>query len=329
MKAGIVVLLECRDGATKKSSLEALALALRMKADVGGTVTAALVGGSVKSAAEELATSGADKVVAVQGGGLALYSTEAYRDAALEVIRAADPGVILVASTVLGRDLAPAIASPNALDCAYAAESTAVEVVDGELRITRPVYAGKALLTVSAENPPVVIGIRPNVFDATLPGGGSATVEKLTPAFADTEPSSRVTAVNTGSKGTMDVAEADVVVAGGRGMGGPEGFQALEKLADILGGAVGASRAVVDLGWRPHSEQVGQTGKVVSPKLYIACGISGAIQHLAGMRTSKVIVAINKDAEAPIFKVADYGIVGDVNEVLPVLTEALQAACGN
>ena len=191
----------------------------------------------------------------------------------------------------------------------------------GALEVVRPVYAGKARLRVRAAGGALVCTLRPNVFAAGEPGGAEAAVEVV--AAAPGAAKSRVVGTEATAGGKMDLTEAPIIVSGGRGMKGPEHFALLEALARKLGAVVGASRAVVDDGWRPHADQVGQTGKTVSPQLYIACGISGAIQHLAGMRTSKVIVAVNKDREAPIFKVADYGIVGDVFEVVPALTAAL------
>jgi electron transfer flavoprotein alpha subunit len=182
------------------------------------------------------------------------------------------------------------------------------------------VFAGKALATVELRHSPQVLTVRPNSVPAAAPAGAGA-IEDV--PVEDYRPGAVVTGWATSSSSRPDVAEADVIVSGGRGLGGPEHFYLIEELADALGGAVGASRAVVDAGWRPHSEQVGQTGKTVSPSLYVACGISGAVQHLAGMKTAKVIVAINKDADAPIFSVADYGIVGDVFEVIPAVTRAV------
>jgi electron transfer flavoprotein alpha subunit len=196
-----------------------------------------------------------------------------------------------------------------------------LQVESGEVVATRPIYAGKAFVKVKLSSDVKVFTIRPNVFKAELFDSGSASVE--TKEISNPNLKAKVVSFKK-SEGKLDVAEADIIVSGGRGMKGPENFNLIESLADSLGAAVGASRAVVDAGWRPHREQVGQTGKTVSPSLYVACGISGAIQHLAGMSTSKYIVAINKDKDAPIFSVADYGIAGDVFEILPVLTEEIQ-----
>jgi electron transfer flavoprotein alpha subunit len=196
-----------------------------------------------------------------------------------------------------------------------------LKVESGEIIATRPIYAGKAFIKVKLSSDVKVFTIRPNVFKAEVYDNTNASVE--TKAISNPNLSSKVVSFKK-SEGKLDVAEADIIVSGGRGMKGPENFNLIESLADSLGAAVGASRAAVDAGWRPHREQVGQTGKTVSPSLYIACGISGAIQHLAGMSTSKYIVAINKDKDAPIFSVADYGIAGDLFEVLPILTEEIK-----
>jgi electron transfer flavoprotein alpha subunit len=200
-------------------------------------------------------------------------------------------------------------------------------VEGSDIIASRPVYAGKPLVDVKVSSPMKIFSLRPNVFTATAAGGGSVAAEQVAITLADADFAVRATGVKI-SAGRPDVTEASIVVSGGRGMKGPEHFPLIEKLADTLGGAVGASRAVVDAGWRPHDEQVGQTGKTVSPTLYIACGISGAVQHLAGMSSSKYIVAINKDKDAPIFQVADYGIAGDVFDVLPELTEHLKTSLG-
>jgi len=225
---------------------------------------------------------------------------------------------VVLSATAMGKDLAPRIAAR--LGCALAADVTDV-TFDGGVRVTRPVYAGKATYTLEVTGSPCVISVRPNAV-APVQQQRPGTVEAVTPEAG--EPRARTVEIKQPEKAALDVAEASVVVSGGRGLKEPENFKLLEDLAAVLGGAVGASRAVVDAGWRPHAEQVGQTGKVVSPNLYFAVGISGAIQHLAGIRTAKTIVAINKDPDAPIFKAADYGIVGDLFEVVPKLTEEIR-----
>jgi electron transfer flavoprotein alpha subunit len=213
------------------------------------------------------------------------------------------------------------------LDAGLASDCTALRWENSELLATRPVYAGKALIDVRMTSKCKVFTLRPNVFTAVTGSSGAAAVQEHAPNIGDGEYGTRVKEVAQ-SSGKLDVAEADIIVSGGRGLKGPEHFKLIEELAAVLGGAVGASRAVVDAGWRPHDEQVGQTGKTVSPSLYIAVGISGAIQHLAGMSSSKYIVAINKDKDAPIFQVADYGIAGDAFEIIPALTQEARKLLG-
>jgi electron transfer flavoprotein alpha subunit len=226
----------------------------------------------------------------------------------------------------MGKDVSPRVAAR--LEAGLAVDCTNLRLNSGEIIATRPVYAGKAYIDIKINSAIKIYSLRPNVFKPEKTGAGNVSVEKLNISFEDKDFASQVREVVVSSE-KLDVAEADIVVSGGRGLKGPENFYLVEDLAKVLGGAAGASRAVVDAGWRPHGDQVGQTGKTVSPKLYIACGISGAIQHLAGMSSSKCIVAINKDKDAPIFQIADYGIVGDVFEILPVLTEELKKVMGN
>ncbi|HLF19842.1 MAG TPA: electron transfer flavoprotein subunit alpha/FixB family protein, partial [Bacteroidota bacterium] len=230
-----------------------------------------------------------------------------------------------LAATAMGKDCGPRVAVK--LDAGIAVDCTELKVENGEIIATRPIYAGKVLTDVKVTSSSKIFSLRPNVFTAGTGNGPAASVEKATVQLAEEDFVCKVVDV-TQSKGKLDVAEADIIVTGGRGLKGPENFNIIEELAGVLGGAVGASRAVVDAGWRPHDEQVGQTGKTVSPSLYIAVAVSGAIQHLAGMSSSKYIVAVNKDKEAPIFQVADYGIVGDAFEVVPALTMEVKKLLG-
>ena len=323
MPQGILAFAEQRDGAFKKTAFESVSTAVRLKADLGGTVTAVVIGRNIQDLAGELAACGADEILAFDQDFFAYFSTGGYGRCLLQAIRQVDPAAVVIPATTMGRDLAAwvsaALPAPCANDC------TEIEFSDGALKAKRPVYAGKANAWVRATAAPFVLGIRPNVFPAEEPSSGAAGAAQVVPVdFSIENIRAIVEDITSPANHELDVAEADIIVAGGRGIAGPEGFAPLEELAEVLGAAVGASRAVVDAGWRDHGSQVGQTGKTVSPTLYFACGISGAIQHLAGMRTSKVIVAINKDAEAPIFKVANYGIVGDLFEVVPALTEAFR-----
>ena len=273
----------------------------------------------------ELGRYGADSVILADDPSLALFHPDYYRQIALQAIKKLNPSIILAAATSSGKDLAPRLAIH--LDTAVASECTQLELENGKLIATRPAFAGKVLLRVKVNSSPSIATLRPNVFTAKeVVPSKKPTVEQI----QFDQPDSRMVVkgfVTQGAK-KLDLTEASVIISGGRGMGGPHNYKILEELAEAMGGVVGASRASVDAGWRPHSDQVGQTGRTVSPTLYIACGISGAIQHRVGMINSKVIVAINKDPEAPIFGFADYGIVGDVFEVVPALTREMKAFHG-
>jgi len=314
----IWVLAETRDGAVRRITYELISAARAL--DAGASVTVVLAGSGVAGLAAELGAHGADCVLVLDDPRLAAYSPDGWA-AALAVLAAEQkPGAILGSTTARGRDLTPRLAA--ALGVGVASDAIELGLDGGRLVALRPVYAGKALARVRVLSDPQVATIRPNSFPpCETPGAGEVVAASL----GDYVALASVTGVEAVASARPDVAEADIIVSGGRGMGGPEHFHLVEALADELGAAVGASRAVVDAGWRPHGDQVGQTGKTVAPTLYVACGISGAVQHLAGMKTSKYIVAINKDPEAPIFSVADYGIVGDIFEVIPAVTEALRA----
>jgi electron transfer flavoprotein alpha subunit len=316
--ANVLVVLEQRDGVLKRVSFEALA-AGRALADQLGGETHAVALGPADLAVEAAGAHGADRVFLAAADGVRLYQPGPYAATVAQQARAGYAAVLLGA-TALGKDLAPRLAAR--LGCPLAADANAVALDGGAIVVARPVYAGKAVYRLRVTAPQVVISLRPNNFPP-VNAARAGTVERI--AVVDGI-GARTAAVKEPEHAAVDVAEAGIVVAGGRGLKEPQHFQLLDDLAAAFGSqaAVGASRAVVDAGWRPHAEQVGQTGKTVSPNLYIAVGVSGAIQHLAGMRTSKVIVAINKDKDAPIFKVADYGIVGDLFDVVPRLTEAVR-----
>jgi len=284
-------------------------------------VAAVLIGEGVSGLAAGLGANGAAKVFVADDANLKLYSAEGYAEAVVKASELFGPSAIFFSGTAMGRDLAPRVAAR--LGVGALADVVALTREGESFVARRPVYSGKAFATVdSAGTSPQVISLRPNVFELEE-GGGAAEVVALDGLALSIR--AMVTEFLAAEGGEIDVAEADIIVSGGRGIKGPENFALIRELADALGGAVGASRAVVDAGWIGHSHQVGQTGKVVSPSLYVACGISGAIQHLAGMSSSKVIVAINKDPDAPIFKVADYGIVGDLFDVIPPMIEAIKA----
>jgi len=316
----ILVFCETKDGSVRKPSLEALSEARRL-AGAAGVPLGALFVGAATAGAEEAAQFGADVILKVEAPSLAAYSSDGYAQAIADAVQAKGATVLLAAATSLGRDVLPRAAAR--LGAGYAADVTGLALVDGRLQVSRPVYAGKAFATTQFETPVQVATTRPNIFTVTA-SAKAVSVEALKAPEGGFL--AVVKEILTKGGGHVDIAEANVIVAGGRGLKDGANFKLLEELAEALGGVVGASRAAVDAGWGlPHSMQVGQTGKVVSPTLYIACGISGAIQHVAGMSGSKIIVAINKDPEAPIFKLASYGIVGDLFEVVPELTKAAKA----
>jgi electron transfer flavoprotein alpha subunit len=320
-----LAVLEQRDGVLRKISHEVVTAAQRL----GGSVEAVVCAAGAVQGVEQAAKFGADKIVTLTNPAFAKYAPEACAQALAERAKQRGYRTIVFAASATGKDLAPRVAAK--LGVAVAADITELATDGGAIVVTRPVYAGKALLKVKVAAQPAVLSLRPNVFTPVeRPKAGAAeTVAVNVPPGGG---GGRVTVreIKAAPAGTLDVAEAQVIISGGRGLKEPANFKVLEELARAFGGqaAVGASRAVVDAGWRGHADQVGQTGKTVSPSLYIAVGISGAIQHLAGMRTSKVIVAINKDKDAPIFKVADYGVVGDLFEIVPKLTEAIRKLHG-
>ncbi|MEZ5966689.1 MAG: electron transfer flavoprotein subunit alpha/FixB family protein [Planctomycetota bacterium] len=324
--SNIVVVAEARGGKVKRPSLEAVGAAVELATSASAKVVVVVVGNDLAPAVEELKTSGAHRVVAIESPAFTNYSGDGYAKALMEVIPGLDAAAILMPHSAMGKDLMPRVAA--LLGAGMVSDAIALHFEGGRFGATKPVYAGKAYQKAMADKSPFLATLRPNNFEAK-PGSGSAEVETKAPSFGADQLAAIVTEVVAAAGDRVPLQEAKVVVAGGRGLKAPEHFHLVEDLAKAFGpgkAAVGASRAVVDAGWRPHREQVGQTGKVVAPTLYIAAGISGAIQHLAGMRTARCIVAINKDPEAPIFKVADYGIVGDVFEVLPALTKAIEAA---
>ncbi|MHB8170541.1 MAG: electron transfer flavoprotein subunit alpha/FixB family protein [Thermincolia bacterium] len=318
----IWVVAEQRDGALRKITFEMLSKGRRLADEKGLQLGSVLMGGpGVAGLAGELGFYGADKVYLVENPLLEYYTTDAYTLALTKLIKEHQPEVVLLGNTTNGRDLAPRVAQH--LGTGLATDVTGIELEGGQLVFIRPVYAGKALAKVTVpEAIPVMATVRPNVLDLEQPDTGrQAQVVNVDAGVTQQDIRTLVKEVIKQAGGRVELTEANIIVSGGRGLKGSEGFVVLELLADTLGGAVGSSRAAVDAGWRNHQYQVGQTGKVVSPNLYIACGISGAIQHLAGMSSSKCIVAINKDPEANIFKIADYGIVGDLFEVVPLLNE--------
>ena len=317
MAKGIMIVAEQRDGALRKISFEIASTARKLADQSGDEVSAILLGSGIEGLAAELAKYGVDKVFVGDNPALEPYVTEAHAQVAAKIIKDNDPAVVLFGASVQGKDLSARVAAK--LAAGLATDCTDVKIDGGKLVCTRPMYAGKCFGEVVFNVAPAMASLRPNVFPA-VENAKAGAVTKVDVAID--APKSKVLEVQKDTSGKVDLTEANIIVSGGRGMKGPENYAILEELADVLGGTVGASRAAVDAGWRPQKDQVGQTGKVVSPNLYIACGISGAIQHLAGMSSSKYIVAINKDAEAPIFAKADYGVVDDLFKVVPELTAA-------
>lgn len=318
----ILVYVEMRDGAVRPVTREVLGEAKRLAATLGGPVTAvACATGDAGLAA--LGEAGADAVLLARHDAFARHDAAGHAVAVAEAARSTGAKVVLFGASSTGKDLAPRVAA--LLGVGLAADCTALDASGGRLVATRPVMAGKAYERLAFPMSPALVTLRPKVFAPAAPEAGrTAAVQPLAFAWDAAAPRAVVTGTTAQTGGRPDLTEAEIVVSGGRGLKGPEHFALVEALADAMGATVGASRAVVDAGWRSHGEQVGQTGKTVSPKLYVAIGISGAIQHLAGMSSSRCIVAINKDPEAPIFKVADYGVVGDLFEVVPALTEAVK-----
>lgn len=312
MKA--LVLAEALEGALRNVSFEAIAAAKQLTDDV----TAVVIGDDVKALATELGEYGADRVLVIEDERLKHYTPDGYGQVLRQVIDQESPDMIVLGHTALGKDIAPKLAAR--LDAGLISDVVSIEGSGKDAEFVRPIYSGKAFEKVKFKDSVMFFTIRPNNIDA-LPrtAGASATVE--TPSVELKDLAMIVKEVVRKATGKVDLTEAKVIVAGGRGVKSEDGFKPLEELAELLGGAVGASRGACDADYCDYALQIGQTGKVVTPDLYIACGISGAIQHLAGMSNAKVIVAINKDPEANIFSVADYGIVGDLFDVVPLLTE--------
>lgn len=326
MPQGIWAYAEHREGKLKKVSFEALGKGRELADARKGPLSALLFGCGIEGLAPELIRRGADRVLLADQEDLRDYSSEGYSRLLSQLAKDEQPEIILFPATFLGKDLSARSAAR--LGSGLANDVTELSSnAEGKLIATRPIYAGKAFARVSfSDSYPQMASLRPNVFPVAQPTRDETAGEvvKVQVSISNVRARVKEFVKTVGEK--VEITEADIIVSGGRGLKAPEGFKIIEELADALGAAVGASRAVVDAGWKPHSIQVGQTGKVVSPTLYVACGISGAIQHLVGMNSSKYIVAINKDPNAPILKVADFGIVGDLFQVIPLLTEQIKKA---
>jgi electron transfer flavoprotein alpha subunit len=324
--ANVLVFAETRANAVRKVALETVSAARALADSTGGGEVHALVAGTagVGAAAEQLGQYGADLVIVVEHAGLANFDREVVAATIAARAKSGSYRAVLVGFSAQGRDIGPRIAAK--LDAPIVTDVVEASASSSSIVVKHPAYANKVIVTLEINAPLAVLSIRPGAFPPrTAPR--TARSEAMPPAIDPAASKVVVKELIEGGKGKLDLGEAPVIVAGGRGLKAPENFKLAEDLAAAFGNAaVGATRAVTDEGWRPHSDQIGQTGRQVSPQLYVAVGISGAIQHLAGMRSSKTIVAINKDKDAPIFKVADYGIVGDVLEILPVLTQAVREA---
>jgi electron transfer flavoprotein alpha subunit len=324
--SGVWVWVEHKDGEIKSVSAEMLGVGRTLASEMGQSLTALVLGQDVATVAQSAFDLGADSVIGCDDPSLADVRVEAYGPLVAGLAKDRQTGIIIAAATIPGRDLAAWVAAE--LDTGLVGDGIGVKIENGKVKVTRPVYAGKLLADVFVTGDPQIITLRGRAFPPALPTGKSGDVEWVQPAVGEDALSTKIVGYE-GSEGTVSLTDANIIVSGGRGVGGPEGFEPLQELADLLGGALGASRAAVDAGWIPYDYQVGQTGKTVSPNLYFAFGISGAIQHQAGMRTSKIIVAVNKDPDAPIFKLASIGIVGDLFKVAPALAAEFRSRLGD
>ena len=335
---GVYVFAQQVDNEISGIALELLGKGKELAAKLETEVTAVLIGYNVKNLADKLAEYGADKVILVDDPELETYRTEPYAHALASVIEKYKPEIVLVGATAIGRDLGPTVSAR--VQTGLTADCTVLEIGDfplvaipgqeqkhNQLLMTRPAFGGNTIATIACpDNRPQMATVRPGVMQKIAPiAGAKAVIEEYNPGFTPNNKYVTIKEVVKAVSDTVDIMDAKILVSGGRGVGSAENFKILEDLAEVLGGTVSCSRAVVDAGWMPHAHQVGQSGKTVAPKLYFAIGISGAIQHVAGISGSDTIVAINKDPDAPIFDVADYGIVGNLNEVVPALTEAFKA----
>ncbi|HLF02492.1 MAG TPA: electron transfer flavoprotein subunit alpha/FixB family protein [Anaerolineales bacterium] len=325
--ANIWVYIEQFKGVALSASWEALGAAKKLAGEMGGAAVTALVfGHNVEGIANESFGYGADAATVCDDATLAEFRVQPYAALLARLCAEGKPDIVIAPNTTRGRDLLGTTAI--LVGVSAIADGTALAFKNGSVRVTHPAYAGKLLSTVVAKKSPQFITVRPRAFPRPEPvNGASGALNKVEPAIKEDAIATKVTGYSV-EEGKVSLADARIIVSGGRGVGGPEGFAPVRELAETLGGAMGASRAAVDAGWIPYAHQVGQTGRTVSPDLYVACGISGAIQHQAGMRTSKVIVAINKDAEAPIFKLARYGAVGDLFKIVPALSAEFKKRLG-
>ena len=323
---GVWVFAEQREGQLQKVSLELLGEGRKIADKLGSKLTALLIGSKVQNLVEDLSRHGADEVLVVDAPELENYTTDGYTKAICELANAKKPNIIFIGATFIGRDLGPRVAAR--LETGLTADCTSldVDVESGDLLATRPAFGGNLMATiVCPDHRPQMATVRPGVFEKLPLGENDATVENVEVKFNSNDIRTKIVEIIKEHKDIVDISEANVLVAGGRGIGSEENFKMLKELAEVMNGSIAASRAAVEKGWVDNDYQVGQTGKTVRPNIYVACGISGAIQHAAGMQDSDMIIAINKDANAPIMKIADYAIVGDVNKVVPEFIAQLKA----
>ncbi|WP_317311803.1 electron transfer flavoprotein subunit alpha/FixB family protein [Clostridium thermobutyricum] len=324
---GVWVFAEQRGGELQKVSLELLGEGRKIADKLGVELTALLLGHNVEGLATTLCEHGADKVILADHEELANYTTDGYTKVICDLATERKPGILFIGATFIGRDLGPRVAAR--LTTGLTADCTQLDVVpeeNGALLATRPAFGGNLMATIACpDHRPQMATVRPGVFSKVEEKNEKFEIEKIEVALTSADIRTKVIEVVKDAKDVVDIGEAKVLVAGGRGMGSQENFDKLKELAEVLGGTVAASRGAIDKGWIERDYQVGQTGKTVRPSIYIACGISGAIQHTAGMQDSDMIIAINKDESAPIMKIADYAIVGDVNKVLPELVAQFKA----
>ena len=323
---GVWVFAEQREGQLQKVSLELLGEGRKIADKLGSKLTALLIGNKVQNLVEDLSRHGADEVLVVDAPELEHYTTDGYTKAICELANAKKPNIIFIGATFIGRDLGPRVAAR--LETGLTADCTSldVDVESGDLLATRPAFGGNLMATiVCPDHRPQMATVRPGVFEKLPLGENDATVENVEIKFNPNDIRTKIVEIIKEHKDIVDISEANVLVAGGRGIGSEENFKMLKELAEVMNGSIAASRAAVEKGWVDKDYQVGQTGKTVRPNIYVACGISGAIQHAAGMQDSDMIIAINKDANAPIMKIADYAIVGDVNKVVPEFIAQLKA----
>lgn len=323
---GVWVFAEQREGQLQKVSLELLGEGRKIADKLGSKLTALLIGNKVQNLVEDLSRHGADEVLVVDAPELEHYTTDGYTKAICELANAKKPNIIFIGATFIGRDLGPRVAAR--LETGLTADCTSldVDVESGDLLATRPAFGGNLMATiVCPDHRPQMATVRPGVFEKLPLGENDATVENVEVKFNSNDIRTKIVEIIKEHKDIVDISEANVLVAGGRGIGSEENFKILKELAEVMNGSIAASRAAVEKGWVDKDYQVGQTGKTVRPNIYVACGISGAIQHAAGMQDSDMIIAINKDANAPIMKIADYAIVGDVNKVVPEFIAQLKA----